>query len=151
MFENRLQLTLKSTTSLERLEETFVDIFKKFTLPKCKYLRANCSKFMTTELSKAIMLRTRFRHRFFKMKTSEAKAKNKWQRKICVGLTGKAKRNCYERFDLNNIPDNKKIVIHVKPLFSNKIKSAKNIALSENGKLMKDEKEVANFFNNFFS
>ena len=41
-------------------------------------------------------------------------------------------------------------MIHVKPLFSNKIKSAKNIVLSENGKLIKDEKEVANFFNNFF-
>ena len=77
MFENRLQLTLKSTTSLERLEEIFVDILKKSTLPKCKYLRANCSKCMATELSKAIMLRTRFRHWFSEMKTSEAKAKNK--------------------------------------------------------------------------
>ena len=84
MFENRLQLTLKSTTSLERLEEIFVDIFKKFTLPKCKYLRANCSKFMTTELSKAIMLRTRFRHRFFKMKTLEAKAKNSKEKFVSV-------------------------------------------------------------------
>ena len=37
----------------------------------------------------------------------------------------------------------------IKP-FSNKIKSAKNIALSENGKLIKDQEEVDNIFNVFF-
>ena len=51
---------------------------------------------------------------------------------------------------LNNICDNKKFGAAVKPLFSNKIKSAENIALSENGELIKDKEEVANIFNIFF-
>ena len=55
---------------------------------------------MTNELIKAIMLRTRFRHQFLKMKTSEAKAKYNKQRNICVSLPGKAKRNYYESLDL---------------------------------------------------
>ena len=105
---------------------------------------------MTKELSKAIMLRTRFRHQFLKMKTPEAKAKYNKQRNICVSLTRKAKRNYYESLDLNNICDNKKFWATVKPLFSNKIKSVENIVLSENGVLIKDEEEVANIFNNFF-
>ena len=42
---------------------------------------------MTKELSKDIMHRTRFRHRFLKMKASEAKAKYNKQRIICVSLT----------------------------------------------------------------
>ena len=47
---------------------------------------------MTKELSKAIVLRTRFRHQFLKMITSEAKAKYNKQRNICVSLTRKAKK-----------------------------------------------------------
>ena len=65
-------------------------------------------------------------------------------------LTRKANRNYYESLDLNNICDNKKNWATVKPLFFNKIKSAENIVLSENGKLIKDEEEVANIFNDFF-
>ena len=83
-----------------------MDLLNKFTPFKCKYLRANHSKFMTKELSKAIMLRARFRHQFLKMKTPEAKAEYTKQRNICVSLTRKAKRDYYESLDLNNIWDN---------------------------------------------
>ena len=38
----------------------------------------------------------------------------------------------------------------MKLLFCNKIKSVENITLNENGKLVRDEKEVANIFNDFF-
>ena len=85
---------------------------------------------MTKELSKAILLRTRFRQQSLKIKTSEAKAKNNKQRNICVSLYRKANRNCYESLDLNNISDNKKLWPTVKPFFSNKIKSTENIVLS---------------------
>ena len=71
-FKDRLELTLKNTTSFEELQKIFMDLLKKLAPLKCKYLRANHSKFMTKGLSKAIMLRTRFRHRFLKMKTPEA-------------------------------------------------------------------------------
>ena len=45
---------------------------------------------------------------------------------------------------------NKKFGATVKPLFSNKIKLAEKIVLSENETLTKDEEEVANTFNDFF-
>ena len=106
---------------------------------------------MTKELSKTIMLRTRFRHQVLKMKTPEAKAKYNKKRNICVSLTRKAKRSCYESLALNKICDNKKFWATVKLLPSNKIKSVENIVLSENKVLLiKDEEEVANIFNNFF-
>ena len=128
-----------------------MDLLNKFVPLKRKYLRANHrSKFMTKELSKVIMLRTRFRHQFLKMKTPETKAKYNKQRNICVSLTRKPKRNYYESLDLSNICDNKKFWTTVKPLFSNKIKSVENIVLSENGVLIKDEEKVAHIFNNFF-
>ena len=58
--------------------------------------------------------------------------------------------NYYENLDLNDINDNKKFWTTVKPLFCSKIKSVENITLNENGKLVRDEKEVANIFNDFF-
>ena len=64
-------------------------------------------------------------------------------------LTRKGKRNYYESLDLNNICYNKNFWTTVKPLFSNKIKSVKNIVLSENGVLIKGKEKVANIFNNF--
>ena len=54
------------------------------------------------------MLRTRFRHQFWKMKSSEVKAKYNEQKNICVPLTRKAKANYYESLHLNNIRYNKK-------------------------------------------
>ena len=97
-----------------------MDLLNKFTPLKCKYLRANHSKLITKELSKAIMLRTRFRYQFLKMKRPEATVKYNKQRKICVSLTRIANRNYYESLNC------------------------------ENGVLIKDEKEVDNIFNNFF-
>ena len=99
-FQNRLELTLKNTTSFEDLQETFMNLLNEVVPPKCKYLRANHPKFMTHKLIKAIMLRTRFPHQILKMKTSEAKVRYNKQRNICVSLTGKAKRNYYESLDL---------------------------------------------------
>ena len=61
----------------------------------------------------------------------------------------KAKRNYYENLDLKDINDNK-FWATVKPLFSNKIKSAENIYLHESGETIRNEKEVANVFNKYF-
>ena len=105
---------------------------------------------MTKELSKAIMRRTKLRNQFLKKRTSEAKLKYNKQRNLCVNLLRKAKRNHYENLDLKDVDDNKKFWTTVKPLFCSKIKSVESITLDENGKLVRDEKEVANIFNDVF-
>ena len=60
---------------------------------------------MTKELSK-VMLRTKLRNQFLKLRTSEAKLKYNKQRNLCVSLIRKTKRNYYESHDLNDINDN---------------------------------------------
>ena len=83
-FKDRLELTLKNTSSSGELQEIFMDLINKFVSLKCKYLRTNRPKFMTKKLSKAIMLRSRFRHHFLKMKTPGTKAKhNKQKKHLC--------------------------------------------------------------------
>ena len=104
-----------------------MELLNQISPLKTKFLRANHSKFVTKEVSKAIMLRTKLRNKFFKKKTLESRAKYNKQRNICVSLIKKAKQNYYENLDLKDINDNKKFWATVKPLFSNKIKSAENI------------------------
>ena len=55
-------MTLQNTIYFEEVQETFMDLLNKFAPLKCKFLKVNHSKFMMKELSKAIMLRTRFGH-----------------------------------------------------------------------------------------
>ena len=95
------------------------------------------------------MLRTKLTNQFLKKRTLEARTKYNKQRNICVSLAKKTKRNYYENLDLNHINDNKKFWVIVKPLFSNKIKSAENIFLDESREIIRNEVKVANVFNKY--
>ena len=121
-----------------------------FASLKTKFPRANHSKFVTKDVSRSIMLRTKLRNQFLKKRTLDARTKYNKQRNIFVSLVKKAKRNYYENLDLKDINDNKKFWATVKPLFSNKIKSAENIFLDESGEIIRNEVKVANVFNNYF-
>ena len=66
------------------LRKIFVEILDKFALSKKKYIRANHSKFVSKELRKAIMLRSKLRNQFLKTKSQELKVKYNQQRNLCV-------------------------------------------------------------------
>ena len=97
-----------------------MELLSKVAPLKTKFLRAIHSKFVTKEVSKAIMLRTKLRNRLLKKRTLEARTKYNKQKNICVTLVKKDKRNYCENLDLKG-NDNKKFWATVKPLFSNKI------------------------------
>ena len=65
------------------LKIIFTELLNKVSPLKTEYLRANYSKCMTKELSKAIMLKAKLRNQFLKKGTSEAKLKYMKQRKLC--------------------------------------------------------------------
>ena len=83
-------------------------------------------------------------------RTLKAKLKYNKQRDLCVSWLRKAKRSYYKNLDLNDINNNKIFWTKVKPFFCNKIKSVENTKLDENVKLVRDEKENAIIFNEFF-
>ena len=108
------------------LKKCFIELLNQVAPLKTKFLRANLSKFVRKDVSKAIMLRTKLRNQFLKKRTLQARTKYNKQRNICVSLVKKAKQNYYENLDLKDINDNKKFWATVKPLFSNKIKGEMN-------------------------
>ena len=73
-----------------------MELSKKLASLKIKFLRANHSKFVTKDVNKAIMLRTKLRNQVLKKRTLEARIKYNKQRNICVSLVKKAKRNYNE-------------------------------------------------------
>ena len=50
------------------LKKIFIEVLDKFAPLKKKYTRANHSKFVTKELSKTIMLKSKLRNQFLKNK-----------------------------------------------------------------------------------
>ena len=96
---------------------------------KKKYLRANNASFVTKELRKAIMLRTRLRNIYLKKRTETTKVAYNQQRNRCVSILKKSKKSYFESLDVKFVKGNKKFWKRISPLFSNKIKSKENITL----------------------
>ena len=117
---------------------------------KKRYIRANQKPFITSELNKAITNRSRLRNRYLKLHTSESKIAYTKQRNYTVNLLRKEKKIYYNDLDLNNITDNKQFWRNVKPLLSDKISERSKITLVNNNRIVSDDREICNIFNEFF-
>ena len=82
----------------------------------------NHAKFVTKDVRKAIMVRSRLWDIFLKEKFLESKKAYNKQRKICVSMVNKAKKEHFQNINLSEITDNKKFWETVSPLFGNKVK-----------------------------
>ena len=114
----------------------FKEILDKHAPIKRKYLIANQGRFMTKDLHKAIMKRSRLRNKILSDKTEMSQKEHKKQQNSCVNLLKKAKEavkyyhkllhlGCCSspRSASDSISDNKKFCQIVKLLFSNKAKT----------------------------
>ena len=117
---------------------------------KKRYIRANQKPFITSELNKAIMNRSRLRNRYLKLRSSESEIAYTKQRNYTVNLLRKEKKIYYKNLDLNNIADNKQFWRNVEPLLSDKISESSKITLVNNNRIVSDDREICNIFNQFF-
>ena len=107
--------------------------------------------FITKELSRKVMKRSRLRNNFLRKKTEETRKLYVKQRNKCVSLLKKAKKESYQNLDEKNVIDNKKFWKTVKPLLSDKSVSREKINLTEREKMLtskSDTAETLNFFSN---
>ena len=82
-------------------------IFNKHAPLKIKYVRANEGPFMTKDLRRAIMLRSKLQNKLNKNKTLETDLAYKKQRNLCTSLLKKAKAKYYANLNPNIVSDNK--------------------------------------------
>ena len=92
-----------NNTDLRTFKETVFNIFSKYSPIKRKYVRASEAPFMTRELHKAIMKRSRLRNRFLKDRTENNQKNFKHQRNFCKKLLRTTKKSYYSNLD-NPIP-----------------------------------------------
>ena len=99
----------------EKLSEIFVDILNHHAPLKEKQIRGNHAPFMTKELSKPIMEKSKTRNKYLKWLSREnylfyKKCKNK-----CNSLTKKANKIFFKEATKNGIMSNKRFWSTVKP------------------------------------
>ena len=128
-----------------------MEILNKHAPLKMKYVRANDQPFITKELRKEHMKRSRLRNKYLKNKNEVNARTYKVQRNKCVSLLKEAKKVYFENLQPSNVCDNKKFWKIVNPLFTEKTLSTDNITLIENDVIESDDQTVAEIFNKFFS
>ena len=96
---------------------------------------------MTRELRKAIMEKTRLKNLYYKNKSEIAKINYKLQ-SFCVS----PKKQFFNNLSKKDINDKKQFRKTVKPFLNKKKNSMK-----KNNEIVKDDAEIANIFNEYFS
>ena len=154
-FHNELNTLLTgidlNLTSNDSFVSSFMEIFNRHAPIKKKCVRANDQPFITKELRKEHMKRSRLRNTYLKEKTEKSLNAYKRQRNKCVSLLKSAKNNYFGKLNPSAICDNKKFWITVKPLFSEQAVSTDNLTLIDCNEVVNDNTAVAEIFNNHFS
>ena len=140
-----------SNENYNNFQNILSEVLDRHAPIKKKYLRANNSPFMTKQLRKMIMSRSRCKNRYFRNKTIENWERYRKLRNDCVKLTKKVKREYFENLDINSVKDNKTFWKTVKPFFTDKNnKSGKKIILVDNNEIITDDKKNAEVMNEYF-
>ena len=128
--------------------ETFRRVLDKHAPLKTKRVRGNQSPFITKELSKAVMNKSKIRSKYIKWPSREnilavTRAKN-----YRNNLTRTTKKNFFQRVTKNGFANNKKFWNTVKPFLTNKgFLTNDNISIKVNDDLVTDKAKLANLFN----
>ena len=137
----------------EKFEDLFLSYLNELEISELRVYffkktlaSANLSKFVSQELSKALMQRKKLRDKFLRQNQQILDWLITKQRNICVSFLGKTKKSEFENLDITNLRDNRKFWGAVKRLFSNKLRSNDYITLNENDFLIRSEYKNSKFF-----
>ena len=96
------------------------------------------------------MRRSALENKYYRNKSEETYKAYKKQRNFTNILLKKEKKRYFSNLKLNNFTDNKKFWNTVKPLFSNCGGGSQKITFVKDDKIISNDKDVAETFNEFF-
>ena len=114
------ELFVNNDEGLQRFCDINLQVLNQHAPQEIKYVGGNQMPFITKQLSKEIMKRSRLRNNFLRNRTEENKILYNRQRNHCVSLSQKSKRGYYEILNIKNVTDNKQFWKSVKLLLSDK-------------------------------
>ena len=106
---------------------------------------------MTKSLRKAIVTRSKLRNNYNKNRTPKNLIIFEKQRNKCIKILRNVKKEYLSNLNVKDVTDTRKFWSRVKPFFSDTSKTVNNIILSDNDKMLKDEKKVAKTLNDYFT
>ena len=116
-----------SEKNLKCFKETVFCIFNKHVPIKRTYVRANEAPFMTKELHKSIMKKSRLRNKFRKTNSITDRKNYNVQRNYSKKLLKSSKKSYFNNLDIGKINDNRSFWKTIVPLFpKKKLKKRKN-------------------------
>ena len=128
----------------------FCGVVSKYASIKVKLVTHNNNSFMTKNLRKVRIHRSKLKNHFNKCRTHENWCNYKTQRNYCVSLLRKTKQQYFKNLNLNDVTGNKTFWRTIKPYFNEKGSGLEKIVLSGNESVITNEKEIANTMNNYF-
>ena len=111
-----------------------------------KYIRSNSCNFITKELRKAIMNRSKPRNKFLKTRNEESRRRFNRQRNFCVSLLHKTEKCFFGKLDHRVVSANR-FWKTVSPPFSEMAFHKEFIIFSNNDKIISNDEEPAENFN----
>ena len=145
------ELFVNNDDGLQRFCDIITNIVNRHAPRKRKLAPGNQMPFITKDLSKAIMERSRLCNNFLKNRTGENKTLYTKQRNYCLSLLRKSKKKYFAHLNEKDILDNKLFWKTIKSLMPDKVMNRDRINLSVKGELVKTELETAEVLNKFFS
>ena len=145
--ENELK---KHPFQYDKFEQAFLGILELHAPQKSKVLRANHKPYVTKEMRKAIMHRSKLQNRLYINHTPENLAAYKKQKNYCNRLYKRTRKEYLNNLNVKNITDNKKFWRTVKPFFTDKGGARDKIVLVEEENIINNDAEIAQTFNDFF-
>ena len=145
MFFNELkrETFVNNDRGFEKFCDMSIKLLNKHAPIKIKYKRGNHMPFITKDLSKAIMKRSKLRNNYLKNKTDANGMLYNKQRNYYVSLLRKRKTNYYANLDGEKVSDNKLFRKVIKSSFSNKSCVKKHFNLVEKDEILKTDLETA--------
>ena len=146
-------LDLIESGDYQLFDDALMDTLQsKYPLLKSKNIRANQQPYVSREMRKGIMTRSRLQHIHWREGTEESRQQKKRQENYCNRLYKRERKNYYKNLDPKNIEDERKFWLTVKPFYNDKNSGIREkIMLIENGELIDDDLDIAESFNTFFS
>ena len=134
---------------------TFTKVFRlvldKHAPLKVKKVRGNQGPFMTKELSKAIMNKSKIRNKYQKWPSRENFLALKEAKKFCNKLTKSVKKAYFRKVTGKGFVNNKAFWNTVKPFLTNKgFLTNETIAIENKGKIATDKSKLVNLFNSHY-
>ena len=142
---------LSSKMNFDSMNTAMVKVLDQHAPIKKKYILANDGKFMTKELKKAIMHRSKLKNKFNRNRTDDNWNKYKQQRNKCVAMLRRTKLHYYKHLDTHDLADNRTFWKTIKPVFTDKIQISQPISLLEKGEIINDDVKITEVFNEYFA